>query len=412
MDEVRPPLGRPADLAGERPVALLLKGDNWRFREELKQRLPIAVVPWNIRVRQGRYDLPEMSAKFFGKELGPELRKAWVNGALGEEALTCEQRMARALGVYDWTIETKPAAVVTWTDAYPECRAALMAARDLNIPAIELVHGGFHQYTHGHWDTKAFSTHKLGSWEYREWHRFYGLSGEVIPTGLTNMDIWARADVRVLRASARHELRIPEQARVVCYLGDCVYERTPWQDEAMGWANLLQFCRSYRLAMEMVPDLHIIFKKHPYEIDKTAQFYHELFAEKMKIKENYTIIDDNLPLALAASDLTAGARSSAMVSGLMLGIPALIIDFLPFFEEWAYKGRGFTWARRPEEILSQLVHVFTDQNRMDSLIDETEAGARWFSGAQDGWACERAASAIEKLVAGGEVGEECYCQLP
>ena len=410
MATVLAPSGRSALLArspSSTRVATILKGDNWLLKRELDAVCDHVEIPWQ-EVRRTEIELPEGARwDFFGKDLTETIRTRWSQWEMGEEGLTSKARMSRSLGVYDWVMQEKPQAVVVWTDAYPELRAACMAAKALGIPSFEVVHGGFHVYVHGHWELKSFVDWHLGSWEYRAWKQFFEVGGECVATGLPNMDVWARQDVASLRIKARHELQIPDIATVVVYLGDTPFERTAWQDRGLAEGAFLQFLKDWRTARKIIPNPHLLFKQHPYDRAHTLAWYEGLVKDVAKIEDNYTLIDDNLVLALMAGDLLVGPRSTAMISGLLLWIPSLIVDYTPFFEEHLYRGMGFEVARRPEEVLSKLVGICTDSQRMLELIGETAKGEKWFAGAPG--ASQRAVSVIVKIAEGKEIGEEDWC---
>jgi len=418
LAEIRPDLGRPHDVAHRKglQIASILKGDNHFLKIELDSRLlelggKRVVVPWNVVKRGREWPLPrDAQFEFFGKEISEPILAQWSKIPWGDEKLTLEQRFDRALGTYDWIIQTKPDALVTWTDSYPEMRAACMAMKAIGRPVIEVAHGAFHVYTHGHFEAKAFCDWRLGSWEYRQWHNFYKIKADCLASGLTNMDVWAKQDLELLRATARHELEIPKVATVVCYLGDTAFERNAWMDPKLADMGLVHFLRDWMVARKLIPNAHLIFKKHPYDRGKTLEQYKELI-EGIGILDNYTLVDDNLVVAIAPSDLLVGPRSSAMISGLMLGIPSLIVDFTPFFDEHNYRGMGFEVAREEPEVLSKLVELTTDSSRMISLIDQTQKGSAWFSGAQDKQASDRASEAILRI-AMGENPSELVSELP
>ena len=128
MAQVRSDSGRPVDLDGGESlkIASILKNDNWRLKRELDSRCQRIIVPWNVAKRGKTWPLPaDADFTFFGKNIGPRIRETWAGMPWGEEKLSCEERLDRALGTYDWVLKTKPDALVVWTDAYPEARAEI-----------------------------------------------------------------------------------------------------------------------------------------------------------------------------------------------------------------------------------------------------------------------------------------------
>ena len=408
LEEVRPSSGRSSWLDDNCRIAGVLKqSNNYLLVDELGSNfIPI---PFKELSREGTFSLPTSSSfNFLGKDLTTKIKSNWNRRPMADENLSIERRMARALGVYDWVLKEKPDAIVVWTDVYPEMRAAVMAGNDLNIPTFEIVHGGFHPLMHGHFETKRYAKYSLGSWEFRRWHQFYGCGSEVVPTGSTQMDVWARANLDVLRAKARHAMEIPPFGVVVCYLEDAAFERNPLSDQGVVDNQLLEFLNTFKLLETLVADPYLVLKMHPYDKQNTPHSRKDQLKE-MGIK-NYTIIDDNLPMALAASDITVGNRSTAMVEGFMLGIPAVITASEPYFEAEWYEGMGFEIVRSNDNLLSKLVGVLADSEKMIDLINATDRGARYFG--SDGLASLRAIRVIDKVLKGESVGEADYGTLP
>ena len=319
--------------------------------------------------------------------------------------------LEKGLWGYEWVRSHKPASVVVWNDSYALTRGACLAARDLEIPSVEVIHGLTHVYRIGHWETKAFAGWKLGTLEYKTWAEFYGIPAKVVVTGSPLAYPYIDVDVTQLRETARGELHIPQDAPTVCFLTDAAFGRSAWGDQGMSIGSFVEFAKAWAMVQRIVPGIHLVVKLHPQEysraIDPRGPEKYEAALKAVGVLENYAIVDDNLPLALGASDLTCGLQSTAMSIALCLGIPSVVLGYEPFFPEWLYKGRGFKVVREPRELIRVLTELVLGHG-MGELIEETKEGARFFTGNVDGLAGARAARAIEAITDGREPDDGCW----
>lgn len=317
----------------------------------------------------------------------------------------------KGLWGYEWVRRHKPASVVVWNDAYPLGRGACLAARDLEIPSVEIIHGLSHTYRIGHWETKAFADWKLGTQEYKMWAEFYGVGAKIVVTGSPLGYPYAGADLPLLRDTAKGELQIPSEAPTVCFLTDAAFGRSSWGDQGYSIGAFVEFAKAWAMIQRIIPEAHLVVKLHPQEYsrkdDPRGPEKYEAALREVGVVENYAIVDDNLPLALGASDLTVGLQSTAMSLGLMLGLPAVIMGYEPFFPRWLYEGRGFKVVGEPRELIRLLTELLLGRG-MEELIEETKEGARFFVGNEDGQAGARCARAIERITDGGEPDDRCW----
>jgi hypothetical protein len=398
----------PDGVADQPPIAGMLKGNNQRILDRLEGRFE--AIPWETCTREGDLLWPDdLQVSFLGKDLTKRLRQRWSNFRMGEEGLTLRDRFRRSLGVYDWVIARKPRMILVWTDEYPELRAAVMAGNDLGIPTVELVHGGFRGYQHGDPHASGWAKWKLGSWQYREWHKANKLPGEVIVTGITHIDPWQRTNMSLARDVGRHGLRIPAGAPCVLFLEDAPFERTPWGMREYSEDIRDQILWAYKQAEAIVENLHLIVNLHPLDRDTTPQGYQEVL-KRFGITSNYTIVDENLPMCIAAADISVGAKASSIIEGLHVGLPGLIVETRPFFNPSEWLGRGMEVAVGANEVLHKLVLILTNSMKMGQLIRETEKGARYFG--TDGMATDRATRAIDMILEGRSPDEGCWMEVP
>lgn len=395
-------------LADKPPLAGIVKGNDQRVLDALGELYE--PIPWEGLKATGEFLWPDdLQVKFLGKDLTPKLSKRWAAMRMGEEGLPIRERLQRAVGVYDWVLKRSPEAVLVWNDEYPETRAAVMAGNDLGIPTIELVHGGFRSHQHGDPHASGWAKWKLGSWQYRDWHIANHLPGRVIVTGISHMDPWSRTNLSLARQVARKSLRIPESAPVVLFLEDAPFERTPWGMVDFGKQIQHEVLRAYKTAEGILEGLQLIVNLHPADKESTPAAYQELL-KKYGITTNFSILDENLPLCIAAADVAIGARASSIIEGLHVGLPAVVCEFRPFFDPAPWQSRGMVVVQDPREVASKLVHTLTDSSLMGKLIRETGKGARYFG--TDGLGAQRAEMAIRAILSGKDPGEECWMNPP
>jgi hypothetical protein len=167
---------------------------------------------------------------------------------------------------------------------------------------------------------------------------------------------------------------------------------------------------AYKQAEGIVENLHLIVNLHPYDQDTTPQNYQETL-KRFGITTNYTIVDENLPMCVAAADMSIGAKASSIIEGLHVGLPGLVVETRPFFEKhlWAPK-KGMELANSANEVLSKMVLMLTNPMKMGEMIRETSKGARYFG--TDGLATDRAVRVIDAILDGRTPDEGCWMEVP
>lgn len=338
---------------------------------------------------------------FLGKDITDRVRR-------GEKGFVA--KMQDGVKAYEAVLVAKPDAVVVWTDEYPEGRGMCMAAKELGIPSIEVRHGATHPYRHGHWAAVKYADWTLGSWDYRDWHLFYELPGDVVATGAVTQDPYAKVKVGDLQLTARHELQIPLEVPVICFLTDAVFGRNAWSDVGLAYGQAITFFKAFRQLQEIVPGVQLVVKKHPYDKGMGAKDF-EKALNGVGIVKDYAVVEEPLVLALGASDLVCGNQSTAMTSALLMGIPCMVLGYEPFFPSHVFEGRGFAVVRNPKDVLGVLVDLLVGADRkMERLLEGTQKGGLYFGSDGDAW--WRVARTIERLAGGKEVDELCWSTIP
>jgi len=351
-------------------------------------------VPANL-LRPTIPPMPPISAGFFGRDISPQVAKILKRRAAG---------LPEAMAAYGWVLETKPDMVVVWTDAYPNQRAMVMAGNELGIPTVELKHGQMHQYLWGHWETKQVAKWVFATHGYREFHRFYTGGGTVIPTGTPHLDKLCEVDIDRLRGDARKEFRIKEEQIAVCYLGTWLPKRSAWQDPGLSAKSFFAFCDALRKVRLLIPDLQIIFKKHPNDKASLAKWKEDF--EFMELGTDLTIIDSPLEMAIAASDLVVGQQSSAMVDAMIFGVPCIAFDVRPTVDEWSFNQRGIRMVRDPEMLGNAMLEILMDEDKRIELMTGMAEGVKYFGGVPG--ATNRVTRALRRLLIGLEPDEGCW----
>lgn len=396
VDEVRPALGRPNDVLDPSIIAGRVRIEDNPVVTRLGERwvdvgfegLEIPKVPEGI---DGEWT-------FLKRDLAPRVKAQWD---------WLRPMYEKGIKGYEWVRKYSPKTVVVWNDSYPDTRGMCLAAKDIGSTSVELVHGLTHVYRIGHWETRSYVDWKLGTPEYKMWADFYGLGAKVIPTGTTLAHPYIGLNDGEVRTTARAELKIPDGAPVVCYLSDAAFGRSAWADQGYSVGAFVEFAKAWAMVQRVVDGAHLIVKLHPMEHSRRGVEKYEKALLDVGITSDYAIVDENLPLALFAADLTCGLQSTAMAIGLTLGIPCVILGYEPFFPVWLYEGRGFKVVREPKGVVRAVTELLLGYG-MDELIDETREGAKFFTGATDGFAPSRMARAIEAIAEGREPGDECW----
>jgi len=340
--------------------------------------------------------VPPLDVSFLGRDVSEALRKRIEDRkkiAL-EEAVAC----------YDWTIEQKPELVVTWNDSLPPQRAMVMAGKDLGVPTVEIEHGQMHQYLHHHFETKRFADWIFATYEYRAFHEFYKMQGTVVPTGSPKFDMIAEIDGELLRQEARKELRFKDHHYVVTYLGNWMTRRSAWHDNGLAVNAFLEFAHAYQQIKAMVPELQLVFKKHPSDLYRIEEWRADL--KDMGIFKDLTLVDEELEIALGAADLVVGPRSSAMVEAMILGIPCLAFEYLPMVDEWQFENRGIKMLRDPAKIMHAMFDLLMDEDKRIEVLQGIPEGLRYFGCV--GGAGARVVRGLQLLLAGKEPDEGCW----
>jgi hypothetical protein len=353
---------------------------------------------------------PGVGWDFLGKDVTEGMKLQW-------HLIT--KHLQQAKFCYDWVYENRPDAILLWNDEYPHYRGALTAAKELGIPTAELVHGNIQTKKLGHWSSIKHCDWVLGAtWEFRDWYEFYNPEhvGRVVVSGSVAQDPFAGMDQQPeVRQTARDELRLGLDVPVITFLTDAVFKRGAWQDPALRYQSALDFFHAFKLLRLVRPDAHLIVKVHPYEgvdlaghhRDVTPTDYQKVL-EASGITQDFTVLDDPLVLAVAASDLLVGNASSAMATGYHFGVPSLVLGYEPFYDVKKHDGRGAIVARDGCDTLEMLCKIIMEKDLMDNLILETTRGVDYFSGTQDGRAAQRVAEALKAIAQGETPGEGCW----
>ncbi len=361
-------------------------------------------MPRDASVLQDWMAFPQEGKFFFlGQDLAKRMKMQWGRIMID---------LQKAKFSYDWVHEHKPDAILFWTDEYPNARGAITAARESNIPTVEVVHGSIHTEKLGHWAGKKHADWIIGaSWEFRDCYKAANpeLVDNIIVTGNVTQDPYATANHEV-RAAARQELQLGS-CPTVTFLTDAVFKRGAWQDPALRYQAALDFFHAFKMLRYVIPDLQLIVKVHPYEKMNKKQVTTEDYAKLIKaagISKNFTIMDEPLVVAIAAADLIVGNASSAMATGYHFGVPALVLGYEPWHDHQKYADRGALCARNERDILPMMSSILLNEHSMFNMVRATERGVEYFSGTKDGKAAWRCVQAAKAIAQGQRPGEECW----
>jgi hypothetical protein len=287
--------------------------------------------------------------------------------------------------------ETDARLVLVHNDVEPQTRAICLWAAARNVPSLHMPHAVYQDVDRD--PTPGTDIHDLitashlasaGPFQ-SEWYKARGFPGEHIrETGMPSLDAWHRNEWKLTKKRARRQLRIPEEARVVCYCSTWPQNTsavTLGQSEEWIWAY-----HAFLVAIKKIVNTWAVVKCHPHGGPKNWE-WHVNEARARGVIGRCHVTPDHLPNCLWASDAVVGFGGSGVL------LEASFVPGLRLLSTHGYEGEH---AVRRTPLDAEGMREALEEALGDEQPDIGGLRAR-FCGPVDGQATERVASWATEL---------------
>jgi hypothetical protein len=339
------------------------------------------------------------AAVFRGLDLWPVLGRELEDAALVQWPWS-----ARAMDEAAAAIDALcPQVVVTYAEAGGWGRALVLEARRRGVPSVGLQHG----FIYRHWLNYV---HEADEMEARDGDRGFPAPDRTLLFDRTALEHLTtaghyRAASLVVTGNARLDdlaARVArfsdaDRADVVRSLGADHGQRLAIL--AAKFSEVAGILPALVRAVAALPDVRLVIKAHPAE---TADVY----GPATTGAANVTVVpaDADLARLLAAAQGLVTKNSTVAIDGLVLGVPALVMDLpnnlSPFVDAGVMLG-----CERDEDLGRTLRTLLYDRNVRQRLADAASAFVGRYQMRADGHAADRAAAAILALRASGSADD-------
>jgi len=271
------------------------------------------------------------------------------------------------------------AGVLVWNSMQRPYRAMCLAARKRGLPAFEVDHGCFATYLHGHFEVDPAATHIFASPEHASFLRANGCKSKIYETGRPQYDTW-RTDLSTVEARARANLPAVD--------GPLVLATTTWHHNLSAWSDPAMQARAegaliaaMKIVQEVMPCAFCMTLRSTDQGD--ADLRGELM-EQAGLKDFFIVLANEAPLSnlLSAADVVVSPKGSAAAEAVIADKPAIILDFHPQLDAWAWEQRGIIAQRSddPKLIAESILRCLVDEELREDLAVQRKAGRLWFNG--------------------------------
>jgi len=267
------------------------------------------------------------------------------------------------------------AGVLVWNSAQPLSRAMCLAAQKRKRPAIDLdSHGCLSTYLHGHFESDPAADHVITSPEMCAFLDSYGYRGRLYAAGRPQYDSWGPIDRSLMRRSLGLPLDLP-----------IVLRTSTWTHSMSAWSRMEE-CFIYP-EQSFIAAMLAIQKTRPVVVVYSARLERGVNTKKLSeslaqvgMTNGYVTNDTDLVDLIGAADVVVSPKSSAAAEAVLIGRPAIIADFRPQLDSWAWEGKGIVPVRKPEEMAPRIMECLLDETTQARLTKEREKGKDWFFG--------------------------------
>lgn len=286
-------------------------------------------------------------------------------------------------------------AVLVWTDAPSQQRAAVLAAKVLGIPTFEITHGALNTYRQGHFECESHVDYILApGQEEADFRAFYGNKAEVIVTGKPTFDWIVRCDGYHEKIAIREQLGIPFNRPIVLYGMTWRHPFSTWErDFDLGESTVLEAHMNLQASCKP----YLVIKPHYIRSNREECENITRWCESNGMVE-YGVTSLDPRAILPAVDLVVSHKSSLLVEAVLMDIPAVGFDFRERNDFAFYQGRGIEWVSSRGSLLPAMARCLLDAPTRSRLSLERESAKHYFNGPNDGKAIERCIDAIEEKI--------------
>jgi len=291
------------------------------------------------------------------------------------------------------------AGVLVWNSVQWPYRALCLAARARGLPAFEIDHGCLATYMHGHFETMPAADHIFCSPEHAAFLRAYGYEGNLYETGRPQYDTWKDTP----QFSARAALKIPFEGPLVLKTTTWTHNLSAWSDPAYEARAEGAIVAAMRIVQLVQPTAFMLSLRT--DSEEQQKMRGDLLAQNGIHDVIVARADEaNLEQLLPCADVVLCPKGSAAAEAVIAGRPAIIVDFRPQLDEWAWRGKGIIACRTddPAKIAEQILACMHDSETITRLEAERMEGKLWFNGR--GNASQEIARIMREVVYGKDSG--------
>jgi hypothetical protein len=273
--------------------------------------------------------------------------------------------VAGALDGLEYIDDDDLAGCLVWNSVQPTSRSLCLAMQTRGKPAFEIDHGCFATYLHGHFESDPAANHIFCSEEMAAFLLSYGYPLVLRTTTWTHsMSRWSDQELVVRKA---------EEAFLHAF---------------MQLQNVLPVSLAYSIRPNLGMD--------PEQVSRDMK--------NIGIEDGFVTKDANLKDLIQAADVVVSPKSSAAVEAVLLDRPAIVVDFRPQLDVWAWENRGILPCRTSAELPHLILKCLADEETQDKLAKERPEAKLWFNG--PGQAAERIAQEINRICSSSQVEQE------
>jgi hypothetical protein len=281
------------------------------------------------------------------------------------------------------------AGCIVWNSVQPPTRALCRAVQARGKPAFEIDHGCFATYLHGHFESDPAADNIFCSREQAEFLLSNGYKGDCHITGRPMYDDWVAED----RIEVRKRLGLPPFQPLVLRTTTWTHSMSRWSDSDILIRETEEAFLKAFMAVQKVFPLSLAYSIRPNLGMDPEQVSRDM--KNLGVDDGFVTKDVDLKDLIQAADVVVSPKSSAAAEAVLLDKPAIVVDFRPQLDVWAWKNRGILPCRTSAELPHLILKCLADEETQDRLAKERPEAKLWFNG--PGQAAERIAQEVDRI---------------